>query len=102
MKKYDRSIPVSGKDYIILKLSELRVVAFAQFSKKSENTIATLWILITKNLFLVAQPGGYHFIAACQGCFNCTQLQIHTSHFGTRLVLGIFGKKTPKRTWLWA
>jgi len=35
MKKYDRSIPVSGKDYIILKLSELRVVAFVQFSKKS-------------------------------------------------------------------
>jgi len=28
-----------------LKLSELRVVAFAQFVKKSEKTIVTLWIL---------------------------------------------------------
>jgi len=35
--------------------------------------------LRTKNLFLVAQPGGYHFILACQGCFKCTQLHIHTS-----------------------
>jgi len=57
-----------------LELSELRVVAFAQFAKKSEKTIVTLWILSTKNLFLVAQPGGYHFIAACQGCFNSTKL----------------------------
>jgi len=30
-----------------LKLSELRVVAFAQFAKKSEKTIVTLWILST-------------------------------------------------------
>jgi len=37
-----------------LKLRELRVVAFAQFAKKSENTIVTLWILHTKNLFLEA------------------------------------------------
>jgi len=37
-----------------LKLSELRVVAFAQFAKKSEKTIVTWWILRTKNLFLVA------------------------------------------------
>jgi len=27
---------------------------FAQFPKKSEKTIVTLWILRTKNLFLVA------------------------------------------------
>jgi len=33
-----------------LKLSELRVVAFAQFAKKSEKTIVTLWILSTKKL----------------------------------------------------
>jgi len=33
MKKYDRSIPFSEKDQIILKLTELRVVAFAQFAK---------------------------------------------------------------------
>jgi len=32
-----------------LKLSELRVVAFAQFAKNSEKTIVTLWILRTKN-----------------------------------------------------
>jgi len=37
-----------------LKLSELRVVAFAQFAKKSEKTNVNLWILSTKNLFLVA------------------------------------------------
>jgi len=43
-------------------------------SQSRVKTIATLWILSTKNLFLVAQPGGYHFIAACQGCFNCTKL----------------------------
>jgi len=30
------------------------VVAFAQFAKKSEKTIVTLWILRTKNVFLVA------------------------------------------------
>jgi len=37
-----------------LKLSDLRVVAFAQFAKKSEKTIVTLWILSAKNLFIVA------------------------------------------------
>jgi len=37
-----------------LKLSELRVVVFAQFPKKSEKTIVTLWIMRAKNLFLVA------------------------------------------------
>jgi len=47
-----------------LKPSELRAVAlFAQFAK-SEKTIVTLWLLRTKNVFLVAQPGGYHFILA--------------------------------------
>jgi len=39
---------------MILKLSELCVVAFAQFAKESEKTIVTLWILSTKNLFLTA------------------------------------------------
>ena len=39
---------------MILKISELRVVAFAQFAKKSEKTIAALWILSAKNLFLTA------------------------------------------------
>jgi len=39
---------------MILKLGELRVVVFAQFAKKSEKTIVTLWILSTKNLFLTA------------------------------------------------
>jgi len=39
---------------MILKLSELRVVAFTKFAKESENTIVTLWILCTKNLFLTA------------------------------------------------
>jgi len=29
---------------MILKLSELRVVAFTKFSKESEKTIVTLWI----------------------------------------------------------
>jgi len=37
-----------------LKLSELRVVAFAQFARKSEKIIATLSILSTKNVFLTA------------------------------------------------
>jgi len=36
MQKYDRSTPFSEEDWIILKLSELRVVAFAQFAKKGE------------------------------------------------------------------
>jgi len=39
---------------VLLKLSELRVVAFAQFANKSERIIVTLWILSTKNLFLTA------------------------------------------------
>jgi len=39
---------------MILKLSELRVVAFAQFTRKSEKTNVTLWILSTKNLLLTA------------------------------------------------
>jgi len=39
---------------MILKLSELRVVAFAKFAKEGEKTIVTLWILSTKNLFLTA------------------------------------------------
>jgi len=37
-----------------LKLSELRVVAFAQLARKSEKTIVTLCILSTKNLLLTA------------------------------------------------
>jgi len=39
MKKYVRSIPFSEKDKMIFKLSELRVVAFAQFAKKSEKIL---------------------------------------------------------------
>jgi len=36
---------------MILKLSELRVVAFTKFAIESENTIVTLWILSTKTYF---------------------------------------------------
>jgi len=54
MKKYDRSISFSEKDYIILKLSELCLVAFAQLAKKSEKTIVTLWMWRTKNVFHLA------------------------------------------------
>jgi len=32
-----------------LKLSELRVVAFAQFATKSEKTFVAMWKLSTKN-----------------------------------------------------
>jgi len=39
---------------MILKPSELRVVACSQFAKKSEKIIVTLWILSSKNLFLTA------------------------------------------------
>jgi len=39
---------------MILKLSELRVVAFTKFIEESEETIVTLWILRTKNLLLTA------------------------------------------------
>jgi len=39
---------------MFLRLSELRVVAFAQFAKKSEKTVVTLWDLSPKNLFFVA------------------------------------------------
>jgi len=54
MRKYDRSIPFSEKHYIILKLSEFCVVAFAQLAKKNKKTIVTLWIWCTKILFNVA------------------------------------------------
>jgi len=33
-------------------LSDLHVVAFAQFAEISEKVIVTLWTLSTKNLFL--------------------------------------------------
>jgi len=36
---------------MILKLSELRVVAFTKFAKESEKTIVTLWTLSTKTYF---------------------------------------------------
>jgi len=39
---------------MILKLSELRVVAFTKFAKESEKLLWPLWILSTKNLFLTA------------------------------------------------
>jgi len=35
-------------------MSELRVVAFAQFAKKTEKIIVILWILGAKNVFLTA------------------------------------------------
>jgi len=38
---------------MILKLSELRVVAFTKFANESERLV-TLWILSTNNLFLTA------------------------------------------------
>jgi len=39
---------------MVLKLSELQVVAFARFGKKSEKIIVTLWILRAVNLFVAA------------------------------------------------
>jgi len=54
------------------------VAAFTKFAE-SEKTIVALWILSTKNTFLTAEPNGYRFILACQECFKCTQLHIHTS-----------------------
>jgi len=54
MKRYVRSTPVSEKYELILKLSALCVVAFAQFSQKSEKNLMTLWIMSTKNFFLTA------------------------------------------------
>jgi len=39
---------------MILKVSELRVAAFAQFGRKSEKIIVTIWILSTKNVFPTA------------------------------------------------
>jgi len=73
---------------MILKLSELRVlVAFSECANTSEKTTVTLWILSTKNVFLTTQPGDYHFILACQGCFKCTQLHIHTSRPSTNQLL---------------
>jgi len=52
MKSYVRSIPFSQKDDMILKLSALRVVAFAQCAQEGEKTIATLWISRPKTFFL--------------------------------------------------
>ena len=37
---------------MILKLSELRVVAFTKLAKESEKTIVLVWILCTKSLLL--------------------------------------------------
>ena len=54
MKKHVRSIPFSEKHKMILKLSELHVAACAQFARKNEKSIVTLWISSTKNLFLTA------------------------------------------------
>jgi len=53
VKSYVRSIPFSEKDDMVLKLSALRVLAFAECAQKSEKTIMTLWILSTKNVFLI-------------------------------------------------
>jgi len=39
---------------MVLKLSSLFVVVCTKFSKESEKTIVTLWLLNTKNLFLTA------------------------------------------------
>jgi len=39
---------------MILKLSELCVVAFTKFAKESEKTIVTMWMSSTKNLFITA------------------------------------------------
>jgi len=39
---------------MILKLSDLRVVAFTTFAKESENAVMTLWTLSAKNLLLTA------------------------------------------------
>jgi len=49
-EKIRQKYPFLGKGEIFLKLSELRVVAFAQFAKKSEKIIATLWICVQKKL----------------------------------------------------
>ena len=53
MKRYVRSIPFPEKDDMILKLSPLRIVAFAQCAQKGEKIIAALWISSTKNIFLI-------------------------------------------------
>jgi len=37
---------------MILKLSALRVVAYSRCTQKSAKTIATSWIVSTKNVFL--------------------------------------------------
>ena len=50
MQKCGRALAPRDQKLIFLRLSEL-VVAFAQFAKKSEKTVVTLWILRAKNLF---------------------------------------------------
>jgi len=52
---------------MFLKLSELRVVTFAQFKEKSKDCCDFVDIEI-----LTAYPCGYHFTVASQGCFKCT------------------------------
>jgi len=39
---------------MVLKLSELRVVALTTLAKENEKTIVTLWTLSTNNLLLTA------------------------------------------------
>jgi len=51
---FQKDLPFSEKDWMTLKLNELRVVVFTKFAKESEKTIVTLWILSTKNVFLTA------------------------------------------------
>ena len=50
-----------------------RTCAARQKTKLFWSWVNYLW------LHLHSSEGGYHFFAACQGCFNCTQLPIHTA-----------------------
>jgi len=45
---------------------------------------------VPKTFFSQRNQVAYHFIAACQGCFNCTQLQIHTPSTSQLLFWNVF------------
>jgi len=61
-----------------LKLSTLSVVAFAQFTKKSEKTIVTVDIEYQKR-FSCSVTSWLSLYRSLSRMFNCTQLQMHTS-----------------------
>jgi len=85
MKKYDRSIPFSEKDYITLKLSELRAVAFAHLAKNSICDLVDMAYQKLISLNVTRRLSLYLSLPRMLQLY--TQLQIHTSWPSTSQLL---------------